>query len=176
MVDELAGGGHAGRGQHQLGRSDHRRDPEASVKIYLGATYSRRGEMRDVRDDLVVMGYGVTSTWVDDHALLGDGFGVPQLMADPDAARLQALRDAAQLAAADTMISFTDGLLGRGGRHVEFGMAYAWEKRLIVVGPREHVFHMLYPTEVYPDWSTLHKTMATWARDMRDAPDMKRGI
>ena len=146
------------------------------MKIYLGATYSRRGEMRDVRDDLVRMGYRVTSTWVDDHALLGDGFSVPGIMTDPDTARLQALRDAAELADADTLISFTDGLLARGGRHVEFGMAYAWEKRLIVVGPLEHVFHTLYPTTVYPNWVTLRTVMELWARDMRDAPDMKGGI
>jgi hypothetical protein len=31
----------------------------------------------------------------------------------------------------------------RGGRHVEFGLALAWSKHLIVAGPREHVFHWL---------------------------------
>jgi hypothetical protein len=69
---------------------------------------------------------------------------------------------------AATLISFTDGAPARGGRHVEFGMAYAWGKRLIVVGPREHVFHALPLVEHYPDWAALANEMAVWAVDMRE--------
>jgi len=37
----------------------------------------------------------------------------------------------------------------RGGRHVEFGLALAWGKRLMIVGPRENVFHCLPQVEQY---------------------------
>ena len=34
-------------------------------------------------------------------------------------------------------------LWARGGRHVEFGMAIAAQKRIVVIGPRENIFHWL---------------------------------
>lgn len=40
----------------------------------------------------------------------------------------------------------------RGGRHVEYGIALALEKAVIVVGPQENIFHLLPQVEHYPDW------------------------
>lgn len=45
------------------------------------------------------------------------------------------------------------GRASRGGRHVEFGMALALGKRVIVVGPRENVFHLLPEVEVHVNWN-----------------------
>lgn len=42
--------------------------------------------------------------------------------------------------------------ISRGGRHVEFGMALAMDKRLVVVGPRENVFHLLPAVEQFDTW------------------------
>ena len=54
--------------------------------------------------------------------------------------------------AADAVIIFTEipnTILATGGRHVEFGLALAQGKRVIivspVVSPRENVFHYLLP-------------------------------
>ena len=50
--------------------------------------------------------------------------------------------------AADAVIVFTEmpnSVLATGGSHVEFGLALAQGKRVIVVGPRENVFHYLLP-------------------------------
>ena len=59
-----------------------------------------------------------------------------------------ALDDAADLQDAEVVISFTEtprSTYGTAvvGRHVEFGMALAWGKRLIVIGPRENVFQTM---------------------------------
>ena len=57
--------------------------------------------------------------------------------------------------AADALIAFTErprAELTRGGRHVEFGMALAWRKRVLVVGPRETVFHTLGQVEHFWKW------------------------
>lgn len=46
----------------------------------------------------------------------------------------------------------------RGGRHVEFGVAVASCKRLVVIGPRENIFHHLPRVEVFPtlgEWLEL---------------------
>ena len=39
---------------------------------------------------------------------------------------------------------------GRGGRHVEFGLAIAWGKPVYLVGERENVFHWLPQVRVFP--------------------------
>lgn len=71
------------------------------------------------------------------------------------------IHDLEDLRAADTVISFTDEKGGgKGGRHVEFGVALALEKRLILVGPRENVFHTLPEIEHYPTWRSLAIVMA----------------
>lgn len=138
------------------------------MKIYLAAAYQRQYEMRDVAVVLTTVGHTVTSRWIGATDPLG-GFGVDTISHYPAEAQAVALRDVEDIAAADTVISFTDGEPARGGRHVEFGMAWAWEKRLIVVGPREHVFHVLPEVEWYADWDRLQVAMLTWCVDHRGA-------
>jgi hypothetical protein len=58
------------------------------------------------------------------------------------------------LLAAEMVISFTGGG-GKGGRHVEFGLAVAAGKRLVVIGPRENVFHCLPGVSVVTDIEAL---------------------
>jgi hypothetical protein len=127
------------------------------VKIYLAARYSRNDEMRGVRDVLTALGHEVTSAWIDQHnGELEKSFTPDVLTAEPDMCAHYAQIDVDDLAAADTVISFTsaDGG-GKGGRHIEFGLALGLGKRLIIVGPRENVFHTLPQVEHYPDWSRL---------------------
>jgi hypothetical protein len=118
------------------------------MKIYLAARYSRFPEMQRYRTDLEKLGHIVTSRWIngehqdDDDKLTG--------------AALYAKHDIADLISADTIIAFTerpyDPIGSRGGRHVEFGMAYAWNKRLIVIGYRENVFYHLPEVEFFETW------------------------
>jgi len=59
--------------------------------------------------------------------------------------------------AADAVIVFTEipnAVLATGGSHVEFGLALAQGKRVIVVGPRENVFHYLLPdSQIFATWN-----------------------
>ena len=54
------------------------------------------------------------------------------------------------------LIAFSEepraGGASRGGRHVEFGLALAWGKGVVVVGPRENVFHTLPQVEHFWRW------------------------
>ena len=130
---------------------------ESGRKIYLAARYSRNAEMRGVRDVLEALGHKVTSRWIDQHGgNLLESIVAEKLNADPEACAHYALVDVDDLAKADTVISFTSaGGGGKGGRHVEFGLAVGLGKRLVIVGPREHVFHTLPGIEWYPDWAQL---------------------
>jgi hypothetical protein len=133
-------------------------------KVYLAARYSRHPEMQGVRDVLTALGYEVTSRWIDQHG--GDvleSFVASKLNDDPEHCARYGVVDLEDMAAADTVVSFTstDGG-GKGGRHVEFGWGLAAGKRMIVVGPREHIFHTLPGVEHYENWSRFVMALAPW--------------
>jgi hypothetical protein len=130
--------------------------------IYLAARYSRNAEMRRIRDALQALGHEVTSRWIDQHGgNLLESIVAEQLNAEPEQCAHYAEVDLDDLRAADTVISFTSEGGGKGGRHVEYGLALGLGKRLVIVGPREHVFHTLGAVEWYPDWP--HFVMA-WSQ------------
>lgn len=140
------------------------------VKIYLAARYSRNAEMRGVRDVLQALGYEVTSRWIDQHGgNLLESIVAEQLNAEPEACSKYAEIDVADLKAADIVISFTSASGGgKGGRHIEFGLALGLGKRLIICGPRENVFHTLSAVEWYPDGPRL--VMALTPDDLAGGP------
>lgn len=113
------------------------------MRFYLAARYSRQGEMRVVRDMLTDRGHTVTSRWID---------GTHDDKPREDCA----IEDMEDLSKSDVILSFTEDheeskkkRPGKGGRHVEFGMGLAFNKRMLVVGPRENVFHCLPTIEVF---------------------------
>lgn len=127
------------------------------ARIYLAARYSRNPEMREVRDRLEAAGHEVTSRWIDQHGgELEESFTPEKLAVDPGFCARYARKDIDDLMAADVVVSFTGkGGGGKGGRHVEFGVAYALGKACVLVGPRENVFHCLVEVGVVDDVETL---------------------
>lgn len=127
------------------------------LRIYLAARYSRHAEMQGVRDVLAALGHTVTSRWIDQHdGALEASYTQEKLNADPEECGVFGVHDVEDLAAADVVISFTSaGGGGKGGRHVEFGLALGLGKRVVICGPRENIFHALPHVEWYPDWAHL---------------------
>lgn len=122
------------------------------MKIYLASRYSRKTELIGRRDFLVSRGHVITSRWLDgDYPTDEKGFS---LRADDATRARAALEDWADVMAADVVLSFTEEgrTNGRGGRHVEFGAALAAQKRCIIIGHREHIFHHLPQVEVFATW------------------------
>lgn len=122
----------------------------AGNKIYLAARYSRHPEMQTYRAALEALGYVVTSRWINgDHMMAEEG--------SPEAKHDERIRfareDMDDLMAADIVIAFAEEprkTTGRGGRHVEFGMALAAGKRVLAASWRENVFFCLPQVEFYP--------------------------
>ena len=119
------------------------------MTVYLAARYSRRSELAGYALDLLNGGHTVVARWLHSHnAVDGD---------ETELRALWAAEDMEDLSVADVVISFTEqqrsAQNGRGGRHVEFGMALALGKRVIVVGHRENVFHCLPQVEFYETWA-----------------------
>lgn len=141
------------------------------MRYYFAGAYERRAELAEYRD-LLVAAIGrynnvVVSRWLDQgqEGSTDEGFSMEMLHLDSVAARAWAYgqRDLEDLSVCHAIVSFT-GAGTRGGRHIEHGVAigyydnHPWDSsdrtepmRLIVIGPREHVFHCHPATEVYPD-------------------------
>lgn len=108
------------------------------MRIYLAATYSRYPEMLEIAERLSRLGYEITSRWIE--GLHND---LPAVQCATD--------DINDVLRADTVLFFTpaDGQgKGKGGRHTEFGFAYGMQKRILIIGERENVFHWLPGIEV----------------------------
>ena len=74
---------------------------------------------------------------------------------DAPVAALIAVEAFEDLRNADVVVAFTEpprSSNSRGGHHVEFGMALAWEKWILVVGPRENAFHAMGDIEHMDAW------------------------
>jgi hypothetical protein len=116
--------------------------------IYLAARYSRRKELLEYAKTLELRGCKVTSRWL---------HGNHEIAATEEARGELALEDWTDLLDAQTVICFTEmpGSMypGRGGRHVEFGMAVQARKQVIVIGKRENVFHCLPIVRQYDTWT-----------------------
>lgn len=107
------------------------------------ARYSRHPEMQDVAFHLSSIGHNVTSRWIwGTHQATDEAIGTGTIT---EFERRLAQEDIDDLTNADMCIGFSEPLrtASRGGRHVEFGMALALGKILVVVGGYEHVFHAL---------------------------------
>lgn len=125
--------------------------------IYLAARYSRNAEMRSIRDELVLLGHQVSSRWIDQHeGNLLESIVAEKLNSEPRECSKYAMIDLQDLEASDVVISFTseDGG-GKGGRHIEFGWALGKGKRLVIIGPRENIFHTVPWVYFYPTWETF---------------------
>ena len=115
-------------------------------KIYLAGSYTRKDELLAHAERLRGLGYGITSRWLNAYVeprLKAEIEGARDTM--PLSARQFAKDDYWDLHRADVLMAFSEPPHSgspRGGRHVEFGLAMAWNKTVIVVGPRgKHIPH-----------------------------------
>jgi hypothetical protein len=124
-----------------------------SRSYYFAARYSRHPELRGYRDELraAMPTTSVTSRWIDPLPGDEEDCSTDVLAFEPERVWKYAEADCADIAAAETFVSFT-GPVGRGGRHIEHGYAMALGKRIVIVGPRENVFHAQPGVEVFESW------------------------
>lgn len=131
------------------------------MKIYLASRYSRHEEMLGHARTLEAAGHQVTSRWIYGNHDIVDS----DRHADIERNERVAIEDIQDLTKADCVISFTEvekaskiKKPSKGGRHVEFGVGLAHNKLMVVVGPRENVFHWLPSVDVY---DTLEDFLST---------------
>lgn len=123
--------------------------------VYLAARYSRREELNGYAGRLRAEGFTVDARWLlGAHQVSDDQLNWEAKVEDDERQDDEAIAfrqmcandDWEDLARADVIVAFSEpprSNASRGGRHVEFGIALALQKRVVVVGPRENVFHCL---------------------------------
>jgi hypothetical protein len=116
-------------------------------KIYVAAFMMKCHTMQPKSGELMLF----TNTW--HTADIGASIAIKSdPVADHQYQYDCAYRDLRQLDEADAIIVLTDGCEAvPGGMHFEAGYAYRSGKRLIVIGPRVHVFYHMGSVEWYPD-------------------------
>lgn len=141
------------------------------MRYYFAGSYVRRRELRRLADAVegAATGAKVVSSWLDGSQADDDNDAGFSDFSDPAVVALAwkyGQRDLADLGTADAIVSFT-GEGGRGGRHIEHGVAISRHDqhpvsflsnppmRLVVVGPREHVFHCHPATEHFASWTAF---------------------
>jgi nucleoside 2-deoxyribosyltransferase len=127
-------------------------------RVYLAAQYHRKNEIAAFVAQLRGLGIDVVSTWTDEP------YNPAVQLAELTESALCELaeRDIREILRADTVVMFSVGdqeATRRNGRMVEFGIGLAADKRMIVCGPRENLFHYLSDVEVYPDWATTIRAL-----------------
>lgn len=137
------------------------------MNFYLAARYSRRDELQGCLAELETRGHVVTSRWVREDHLITE----QDVLDRPWLGAACAREDFDDVAAADAVLVFTEQprtAPSRGGRHVELGLALAWDKRIAIVGPRENIFHTFDHVRRFATWpiALLHIDAGLWPRPL----------
>ena len=126
--------------------------------VYLAASYNRKSEIAEYARDVSEYGHEVASSWLLPDNTRDNGDQNNQVDQAENTVPLEAmyfaLEDWQNVLRSEVVIAFTEPSKSgapRGGRHVELGLALAWGKKVVVVGPRENVFCAL--PQVYHYWN-----------------------
>lgn len=143
-------------------------------RIYLAARYALHPVMRQYRDELHALGFTVTSRWIDSAMQVPESISHHQVNTCHAALYPLAEIDLEDIRSCDVMIQFTEGEVlhlsnpSRGGRHIEYGYAYALNKLIIICGPRESIFHCLPRVTQFESWREVRAYLT--ARYMPSLP------
>jgi predicted metal-dependent HD superfamily phosphohydrolase len=112
------------------------------MKVYLAARFDRKDEMKALSLLLNELGIECTSRWLDEKTAPKGKKNYERFITNT------AQIDADDVYAADTLIRFSDDLSTTkvpsrwctSSRFEETGMAYAWGKKIIIVGGHQSLF------------------------------------
>ena len=120
------------------------------MRVYLAARFSRKNEIAKLVPTFGKYGISVGSRWL--HETASPDVTLSDFT--PEDLRDIAEVDLEDIEMCDVFVFFSEDPLietPRGGRHVEFGFALAFGKRIAVIGPQENIFHYLPQVVHYSD-------------------------
>ena len=115
------------------------------MRVFLSGRFSRRDELVGYAGELRSLGITVGARWLEadrhgvtEDELMAELAGRTRAHGAAPVAALIALETLEDLRSADALVAFSEPprtTRSRGGHHVELGMALAWGKPVLVVGP-----------------------------------------
>jgi hypothetical protein len=142
-----------------------------ALRVYFSATTARALELLALAEELEDDGLVISSSWL--HHVGSSTAVDPRT---PDAGRT-ADQDLHDLRASDVCLVFAEptgaASGGRGGRHVELGIAIELGLHIIVLGEPEHIFHALPSIWVSHDWCEVRQRLRKLARREADAETLE---
>ena len=119
------------------------------MKCYIASFFDTRARIKPHADALWAKGHEITSSWLQEVAR-------PEGMTREEFWKKLAIKDLAEINAADLLILDTFDVTPRGGREVELGFALGrfQTKSIYLVGPVRNVFHTLVDRH-YDTWDAL---------------------
>ncbi len=136
------------------------------MRVYIAASFDSQVSSRILADAIDEEGHEIVSTWI--HQT------VENSNEDPENAGKFAMRDFHELRAADAVVVATDIPSSGGGLHVETGLALAWNKLVILYGPRTNVFHWLPEVTKAPSIQAIVDILATRFTRLAKTPDGRK--
>lgn len=127
------------------------------IKVYIASFFDTRARIRPYADKLWERGHEVVSTWLNE-------VGRAEGMTTEEFWKKLAVKDLAEVNAADLLILDTADVTPRGGREVELGFALGrfQSKSVWLVGPVRNIFHTL-----------VDRRFANWDELMAVVPDVR---
>lgn len=133
------------------------------MKVYIASRFGRREEMKLVATQLEDLGVEITSRWL---VLEEDENPTEEMLEE----RAEVDRD--DVRRCDILVRYTDDLStptipsswGTASRMEEAGMAYAWGKKVIVVGGNQSLFDRLASRVHFETTEDMLFQMAIWMR------------
>ena len=130
--------------------------------VYLASHYSRKDEIKRAARDLEYVGVKVSSTWHREYLASDTSLSDPKV--SKAYWRSAAKRDFKELESATHLVFLSlspDVEFTRGAHCVEYGIALALRKHIIVVGPSQHIFCYLPGVKFFDSW----KEAFPWLRE-----------
>ena len=149
------------------------RKEEIKMIAYLAARYSRREELCKHSNDLASLGFMINSHWLTHSEIQAKAETVDRHVQKsiPIEGRPFAESDFKDIKQCDIFIGFSvepGSVDNRGGNHVELGLALAWQKHIVIVGPRENVFHTLPQVRHFNRWLDARTYLIYWVDGMKE--------
>jgi hypothetical protein len=133
------------------------------MRVYLAGHYSKKLEIKSASLDLKYVGIPVVSTWYFERKPPNVSMGE----VSETFRRYTARCDKAELRRATHFVLFSlgpDTYFTRGGHCWENGYADAMGLRVVIVGPRQHVFHYLRGRKRFDTWGQAFTWLKKEAR------------
>lgn len=125
------------------------------MRVYMAAQYGRKFEIKEYANQAESVGIKVGADWLNESEAPDTKLNE----VNDSTLASYAQKDWWDIGACDMFVFFAekqDPQPPRGGRHVEFGIAAALGKPIVVVGDPENIFHYLPGIDIdfFNDWNS----------------------